>query len=156
MEEAGERFLVAYGDTSLTLPEPEMDTAYWVDMPHGPERERIRTQRMMARKNSQEAFEEGQAAVDRGDLETAERLYRRALDIYPLWGRMQYESHNHVGTIYAMQGRTRDAAYEFLLALNSYRNYPMCYFGENGIGYGPARRAVRAPRGGEGGGHLQE
>jgi len=155
MEEAEQYLLVAYGDTSLALPEPEMDSPYWVDLPHGPERERIRTQRMMARKNSQEAFEEGEAAVDRGDLETAERLYRRALEIYPLWGRMQYEVHNHVGTIYAMEGRTRDAAYELLLALNSYRNYPLCYFVENGIGYGPARRAVRASRGGEGGGHLQ-
>lgn len=133
-------FLVAYGDTSLTLPEPEFDTDEWVDWPHGPERQRARETRMEMRKNSQETFQQGEKAADRGDLQMAERLYKRALEIYPLWGRMQYEVHYHLGTLYAMQGRTREAAYEYLLGINSYRNYPLCYFVANGVGYGPTRR----------------
>jgi TolA-binding protein len=144
LDDAKRYFLVAYGDTSLTLPEPEMDTPDWVDWPHGPERERVRTQRMTARKNSQETFQEGDAAFDRGDLETAERLYKRALELYPRWGRMQYEAHTHLGTVYGMRGETRKAAYEFLLGINSYRNYPLCYFLENAVGYGPARHSVAA------------
>jgi tetratricopeptide (TPR) repeat protein len=149
LDEARQYLLIAYGDTSLTLPEPVIDTPYWVDLPHGPEREEIRERRMGMRKNSQETFEVGEEAFRKGDLPGAERLYKRALEIYPNWGRMQYEVYCHVGTIYGMRGQTKEAAFEFLRAINSYRNYPLCYFIENGVGYGPARYTAEPHRGGD-------
>jgi tetratricopeptide (TPR) repeat protein len=148
-DDARQYLLIAYGDTSLTLPEPVIDTPYWVDLPHGPEREEIREHRMGLRKNSQDTFEVGEDAFKRGDLSGAEQLYKRALQIYPNWGRMQYEVYCHVGTIYSMRGQTKEAAFEFLRALHSYRNYPLCYFIENGVGYGPVRYTTAARQDGD-------
>jgi tetratricopeptide (TPR) repeat protein len=141
-EKAKPHFLIAYGDTSLVLPEPEIDTTDWVDWPHGPERERVRTQRWKARTESQKTFLEGEKAARSGDLAQAEQLYRKALEIYPRWGRMQYEAHCHIGTVCSMRGQVREAAYEYLLALNSYGRYPLCYFIANGVAYGPVRRSI--------------
>ena len=50
--------------------------------------------------------------------------------------------HCHVGTIYAMQGRYNEAAYEFLQAVNYFENFPLCYYIVNAVGYGPARPSM--------------
>jgi tetratricopeptide (TPR) repeat protein len=144
MEGARSYLLVAYGDTSLSLPEPTIDSkSDWVDMPKGPEREALITGRIEKRYEASGIFVKGDEAARRGLLQVAERRYRAALDTYPNWGRMQYEAHLHLGTIYAMQGRFREAAYELLLGLDSYGDYKLCTFIVNGIGYGPARpRAI--------------
>lgn len=140
MERARSYLLVAYGDTSLSLPEPTIDSrSDWVDMPKGPEREALITGRIEGRYEATEIFIKGEEAARRGLLEVAERRYRAALDAYPNWGKMQYEVHLHLGTIYAMQSRFREAAYEMLLGLNSYRDYKLCTYIVNGVGYGPAR-----------------
>lgn len=140
MEGARSYLLVAYGDTSLSLPEPTIDSkSDWMDMPKGPEREALITGRIEKRYEASGIFVKGDEAARRGLLEVAERRYRAALDAYPNWGRMQYEVHLHLGTVYAMQGRFREAAYELLLGLNSYRDFKLCTFIVNGVGYGPAR-----------------
>jgi tetratricopeptide (TPR) repeat protein len=145
MEGAKHFFMVAYGDTALSLQTPEVDTREdWEDMPKGPERERLLRGRIARRNEATEVFIRGDEAAKRGLLKAAEQLYRRALEIYPRWGRMQYESHSHLGTIYAMQGRYREAAYELLLATAAFKNYALCYYIVNGIGYGPARPQVAA------------
>ncbi len=145
--EGAKRYLkVAYGDTSLSLQLPEIDTREdWEDMPKGPERERLIKDRIRRRNEATEVFIRGDEAARRGLLSAAERQYKRALEIYPGWGRMQYEAHSHIGAIYAMQGHYREAAYELLIAISSFRNYALCYFIVNGVGYGPARPQAASP-----------
>jgi hypothetical protein len=145
--EGAKRFLmVAYGDTTVSLQVPDIDSREdWEGMPRGPEREKLIKGRIDRRDEATETFLQGDEAARRGLLSAAERLYKRALEIYPRWGRMQYESHSHLGTIYAMQGRYKEAAYELLLAAESYRNYVLCYYIVNGVGYGPARPRVAPP-----------
>jgi tetratricopeptide (TPR) repeat protein len=145
MEGAKRFLLIAYGDTTFSLPEPKMDTsADWENMPKGPERERLIRGRASRRFAASAAFVKGDDAARRGLLDAAMRQYEQALSIYPRWGKMQFEAHTHVATIHAMQGRFREAAREMLLGVNSYRNYATCYYIVNGVGYGPVRPAAAA------------
>lgn len=146
MEGAKRRLLFAMGDTTLALAEPEMHTsADWEEVPKGPAREALIRERAEKRMQATEVFIQGDEAAAKGLLQAAERQYKRALAIYPEWGRMQFESHLHLGTIYAMQGRFREAAHEILLGINSYRDYNLCYYIVNAVGYGPSRpRAASA------------
>lgn len=146
MAGARDYFLVAYGDTTLTLPEPDVDSrADWESMEKGPEREKLIKSRIEKRQSSSRVFTQGDEAARQGLLGGAVRQYQAALRIYPRWGKMQYEVHNHIGTIYAMQGRFKEAAYEMLLAVNHYDRYQLCYYIVNAVGYGPARPGAVVP-----------
>jgi tetratricopeptide (TPR) repeat protein len=146
-ERARRYLLVAYGDTSLHFPEPIIHAKTdWEDMPEGPERAAIVRERTNLRAYAIDIFVRGDEAVSRGLLDLAEEQYRAALDAYPYWGRMQYEVHCRVGTLYAVKGRFREAAYELLLGLNSFRDYKLCTFMINGVGYGQARLRGPAPQ----------
>lgn len=146
MEGAKRYLLVAYGDTTLSLPEAEMDgREAWENMPKGPEREEIILSRARRRHRASQVFIEGDEAARQGLLNAAMRQYEQALAIYPRWGKMQFEARTHIGTIHAMQGRFKEAAYELLVGINSFRNYPVCYYIVNGVGYGPVRPAASIP-----------
>jgi tetratricopeptide (TPR) repeat protein len=146
MRGAREYLLRAYGDTALVLPEPDVDSrADWEGMEKGPEREKFIRARVQKRQTSSKLFNEADQAARQGLLDAALRQYQRALRAYPRWGKMQYEVHSHVGTVYAMQGRYREAAYELLVAINYYDNQPLCYYIINAVGYGPARPSAVKP-----------